>query len=255
MIQKLKKIQFGATLVALLSGVSTTEAHSQSMSGPCRTEGLAFGLGVGVKFLSLKNITTKTTPGGVQTRTHDAFSNASSPVIGVYARKYLPNLFILPSFIGLDLEYLTQMDKKNIYGRLNNIGSFDTGYRYRERWDARAMFGAQLLNFTQIDIWGQAGLAITSYDYEGITLPTALVENRFRMDNHVALAPAGGLEARFSQPNLVANGVVTDFILGWTATYRRAFAHMANTGDGNTYNFAMNNNWSHTVGLKVMFRY
>jgi len=254
MMQKLKKIRLSAVLIALLSGISTTTSASTG-SCPCHTDGFSFGLGVGVKFVNLKNVITETTSTGVQARSFDDFTNTSSPTIGVYARKYFPNLVPLPIFLGIDLEYLTQLRKKNMFNATNIGGTLGEGYQYRERLDARAMVGAQILSCSQIDFWGQVGLAVTNFDYQGLVTEQTGGLQRFEMDNNYALAPAGGLEARFSQPNLVANGVVTDFILGWTATYRSAISVITTTSAGNTFKFAQNANWSHTVGLKVMFRY
>jgi hypothetical protein len=258
MIQKLKNIKLSAVLVALLSGISVAEAAAPSAStGSCpgRTGGFSFGLGAGVKFVNLKNIITETTAGGVQSRSYDDFSHTSSPTIGVYARKYFPNLAFIPTFLGFDFEYLTQLRKKNMLPATNIGGTLGEGFQYRERWDARAMLGAQLLSCSQVDFWAQVGAQVTNFDYQGLVTEAKGGLQRFEMDNNYALAPAAGLEARFSQPNLVANGVVTDFILGWTATYRKVITVMGTTSVGNTFNFAQNANWSHQVGLRVMFRY
>lgn len=258
MIQKLKNIKLSAVLVALLSGISVADAaapYTSTGSHPGRTEGFSFGLGAGIKFVNLKNVVTETTFNGVQARSFDDFSHTSSPTIGVYARKYFPNLVFLPTFLGVDFEYLTQLRKKNMFAATNIGGTLGEGYQYRERWDARAMLGAQLFNCSQVDFWAQLGLQVTNFDYQGLVTEAAGGLQRFEMDNNYALAPAGGLEARFSQPNLVANGVVTDFIVGWTATYRKAISVMGTTTAGNTFNFAQNANWSHAVGLKIMFRY
>ena len=64
---------------------------------------------------------------------------------------------------------------------------------------------------------------------------------------------------RFSQPNITwlfnDGTVVTDFILGWTAGYRNAFKVLGVAPSTNKYEMAMSSNWSHTFGLKVMFRF
>jgi hypothetical protein len=252
MKQQLKNITISAVLVASLS--AATFSHSAPAPCPRSTEGVSIGLGAGVKLISLKNIVTQTTGAGVVTRSGDAMSNLSSPVIGFYVRKYMPDLLFVPTFVGFEFEYLTDVKKTNIHTSFNNAGgSPDTGYRYREKFDSRLMLGAQLLACSQVDFWGQVGLQVTNFDYEGITRdPNNL---RFPMDNNLALAPAGGLEMRFSRPNLVMNGAVTDFILGWTAAYRNAFAVTGTARGVNNYNFAMSSNWSHTFGLKVMFRF
>jgi hypothetical protein len=79
------------------------------------------------------------------------------------------------------------------------------------------------------------------------------------MHNNLALAPAAGLEMRFSQPDITwlfnDGTVVTDFILGWTAGYRNAFKVLGVAPSTNKYEMAMSTNWSHTFGLKVMFRF
>jgi len=120
------------------------------------------------------------------------------------------------------------------------------------------MLGAQVGCFNQVDFWAQLGLQLTNFDYQGRTTePNNGGTQYFQIDNNYALAPAGGLEVRFSQPSMLPNfnGIVTDFILGWTAGYRSAFAHAATARSSNSFNFGMNSNWSHTFGLKVMFRY
>lgn len=260
MIEKLKIIRKSAILFALLAGSSVVNATAPSMSAashPKKTEGFSFGVGAGIKFVNLKNVVTETTPGGVQARSFDDFANTSSPTIGVYARKYFPDVAFLPLFLGFDFEYLTQLRKQNMFAATNIGGTLGEGYKYTERWDARAMVGAQVLSCSQVDFWAQLGLAVTNFEYQGLVTEASGGLQRFIMDNNYALAPAGGLEARFSQPNLISNGVVTDFIVGWTATYRKAISVMGTTATpaGNTFNFAQNANWSHTIGLKVMFRY
>ena len=265
MFHQLKKLKLCAIFVGILSVITYSEASTTSH--PKRTEGLSFGIGAGVKLLNLKNIATRTTSAAVPvgTRSQDSFSNASSPVIGIYARKYMPDLTILPTFLGLEFNYLTNLRKTSIYTRLNFPNGVaapfpngnDTGYRYQERWDARLMLGAQVACFSQVDFWAQLGLQVTNFDYQGITAEPGNSTQTFSMNNNLALAPAGGLEVRFSQTQILPNfdGVATDFILGWTAGYRSAFAHAATATSSNSFNFAMSSNWSHTFGLKVMFRY
>lgn len=261
MTHKLKKIRLSAVLVSFLSGITVVEAAPQAQISkhPGRTEGLAFGFGAGVKLLNLKNIITKTTSANppVVTRGFDSFANASTPVISVYGRKYMPCLIGIPTFLGFEFNYLTDMRKKNINSSFNSLpgGIFDSGYRYEERWDARVMLGAQVWSWSQLDLWAQAGLQVTNFYYEGITSEVTGVPQTFKMDNNYALAPAGGLELRYSQPGLVGCNVVTDFILGWTAGYRNAFTVTGTTTTPNSFNFAMSSNWSHTFGLKVLFRY
>ena len=254
MIHQLKKLRLSAIFIAFLTGLAPVEASSAC---PCRTSGTAVGLGLGVKLLNLKNISTRTTPLQQIERSHDAFANASTPVISLYARQYMPNLLWTPAFIGLEFDYLTDLHKRDIYYRFNNLpgNPLDTGYNYKENWDARLMLGAQLGCWSQLDLWAQAGVQLTYFEYEGITSAVNALNTHFRMDNHVAVAPAGGLEIRFSKPNLVSNKVVTDFILGWTAGYRNAFAVLGNAPSGNSYKIAMNANWTHTFGLKVLFRF
>lgn len=260
MIQQLKNIKISAVLIASLSAATLSHAAAPSMSPascPRSTEGISFGLGAGIKLISLKNVITRTSMNLPNPkRSGDAFSNLSTPVIGVYLRKYTPDLLFVPTFIGFEFEYLTDAKKTNIHTSLNLPGgTLDSGYQYREKFDSRLMFGAQLLNCNQVDFWGQAGLQVTNFDYEGRTQVVQGVTQRFPMDNNLAVAPAGGLEMRLSKPNLV-KGVVTDFILGWTAAYRNAFAVSGTASDGvNSYNFAMSSSWSHTFGLKVMFRF
>lgn len=255
MIYQLKKIKLGAVLVAFLSGITLAEAPPQisKATHPGRTEGLAFGVGAGVKLLNLKNVATKA---GIQ-RSGDNFANTSSPVISIYARKYMPDLLFIPTFWGFEFNVLTDMRKTSIYTNLNNIPGvgLDTGYRYDERWDARAMLGAQLWSGSQLDLWAQAGLQVTNFGYEGRTTDVGGGMQQFKMDNNFALAPAGGLEVRFSQPGLIDCGVVTDFILGWTAGYRNAFKVTGTSTANNSFDIAMSSNWSHTFGLKVLFRY
>jgi hypothetical protein len=261
MIEKLISIRISAVLATLLVGTSVVNAHAQPMSTathPNNTQGFSFGLGAGVKLVNLKNIITQTTLGGVQGRSHDDFANTSSPTIGVYVRKYCPDLAFLPLFFGFDFEYLTQLRKQNMFTPVNlGTGTQGVGYKYTERWDARAMIGAQVLTFSQVDFWAQLGLQVTNFEYQGLVNELAGGTQRFIMDNNYALAPAGGLEARFSQPNQISNGVVTDYILGWTACYRKAISVMGTTTPpaSNTFNFAQNANWSHTFAIKVMFRY
>jgi hypothetical protein len=260
MVHKLKTICLSTVLVSLLSGTTVAEAAQSKTATPypSRTEGFALGFGAGVKFLNLKNIITKTIfipPSSI--RSHDAPANTSSPVLGIYARNYMSNLLCLPAFLGFEFNYLTQMRKTDMFASMNTPGGgIDSGYQYRERWDARAMLGVQVWDAGQIDFWAQAGLQVTNFDYEGITRETPGGQQRFKMDNNYALAPAIGLEARFSQPGLVSKGVVTDFILGWTAGYRNAFVRNATSPlTTHTYDFAMSSNWNHTFGFKVMFRY
>lgn len=261
MIQKLKAIRLSAVLVSLLAGTTVAEAAPSSSPSPTlypsRTEGFALGIGAGVKFLNLKNIITKTIPNPPSSiRSHDARANTASPMLGIYARKYMSNLICLPAFFGFEFNYLTQMRKTDMFANLNIPGRvIDSGYQYRERWDTRAMLGLQIWNATQFDFWAQAGLQVTNFDYEGITTTAPGVVERYKMDNNYALAPAIGLEARFSQPGLISSGVVTDFILGWTAGYRNAFTVTATAPNANTFNFAMSSSWNHTFGFKVMFRY
>jgi hypothetical protein len=228
---KLKIIRLSAVFMALLSAIQLTQASAPMSKYPGRTEGTSFGFGLGTKFLNLKNISTKNSDAnGGGTRSHDGMANTSSPVISIFARKYIPDLLVLPMFGSLEFNYLTKMEKKSIYANLNQLAGvgLDTGYRYQERWDARAMLGLQVLSCSQLDFWAQAGLQLTYFDYQGITTDTvAAGTQRFNMDNNYALAPAGGLEMRFSQPNITwlfnDGTVVTDFILGWTAGYRNAF--------------------------------
>lgn len=257
MIHQLKKLRLSAIFVAFLSGITLAEASS-SMSAPAspnRTEGIAFGFGAGVKLLNLKNVATKNITSTAPIRSYDSFANTSSPVISLYARKYMPDLLCIPTFGGVEFNYLTDMRKRNIYYNFNLPGgTLDTGYRYKERWDARAMLGAQLWSWSQLDLWAQAGLQLTYFEYEGITTEAFGITTRFKMDNNLALAPAGGLEIRYSQPGLIDN-VVTDFILGWTAGYRNAFTVSEAAPSSNSFNIAMSSNWSHTFGLKVMFRF
>jgi hypothetical protein len=260
---KLKTIRLSAVFIALLSTLQLTQASASMTKHPSRTEGTAFGFGLGAKFLNLKNISTKnsdTNGGGI--RSHDGMANTSSPVISIFARKYIPDLLALPMFGGVEFNYLTQMKKKSIYANLNQLPGvgLDTGYRYEERWDARAMVGLQIWNASQLDFWAQAGLQLTSFDYQGIATDTvATGAQQFNMYNNYALAPVGGLEMRFSQPNMTwlfnDGTVVTDFILGWTAGYRNAFKILGVAPSGNKYEMAMSSNWSHTFGLKVMFRF
>ena len=250
---KLKAIRLSAVFIALLSAIQLTQASAKH---PSRTEGTAFGFGLGAKFLSLKNISTRNSDAnGGGNRSHDGMANTSSPVISIFARKYIPDLLVLPMFGGVEFNYLTQMKKKSIYANLNQL----PGYRYEERWDARAMLGLQIWNASQVDFWAQAGLQLTYFDYQGITTdPVTTSVQRFNMHNNLALAPVGGLEMRFSQPNITwlfnDGTVVTDFILGWTAGYRNAFKVLGVTPN-NKYEMAMSSNWSHTVGLKVMVRF
>lgn len=255
---KLKTIRLTAIFVALLSAVQLSQASAPMSKHPSRAEGVAFGLGFGAKLLNLKNISTKNSDNAVGgTRSHDAMANTSSPVISIFARKYIPDLLCLPMFAGLEFNYLTQMKKTNIYANFNQLPgiTLDTGYRYEELWDARAMLGLQLLSYSQVDFWAQAGLQVTYFDYQGITTDTlATGTQRFNMSsNNLALAPAGGLEMRFSQP--LDGFVVADLILGWTAGYRNAFKVLGVAPSGNKYEMAMSSNWSHTFGLKVMFRF
>ncbi len=257
---KLKTLKLSAIFVALLSSIQLTKAAPPMSNHPSRTEGTAFGFGVGVKMLNLKNIATKN-PIANPLRSHDGMANTSSPVLSIFARKYIPDFLPLPMFGGLEFNYLTQMRKTSIYANLNQIAgtALDTGYRYEERWDARAMLGVQILECSQLDFWAQAGLQLTYFDYQGIT-NTNGGTLRFNMNNNYAVAPTGGLEMRFSQPNISClfgdGSVVTDFILGWTAGYRNAFKVLGSDTTGNTtYDIAMSSNWSHTFGLKVMFRF
>ena len=258
---KLKTLKLSAIVVALLSSIQLTKATAQMSKHPSRTEGTAFGFGFGAKLLNLKNISTKNPAGPNLSRSHDGMANTSSPVLSVFARKYIPDLLPLPMFGGLEFNYLTQMRKTSIYAKLNAPASgLDTGYRYEERWDARAMIGVQVLEFSQLDFWAQAGLQLTYFDYQGITTSANGSTQRFNMHNNYALAPTGGLEMRFSQPNISClfgdGSVVTDFILGWTAGYRNAFKVLGTDPTGaNSYDMAMSSNWSHTFGLKVMFRF
>jgi len=264
MFHQLKKLKLCAIFVGFLSGM--TSADASLTSHPKRTEGISFGIGAGVKLLSLKNVVTRTGPGAANPiRSGNSFSNASSPVIGIYARKYMPDLTMFPTFVGLEFNYLTDMRKTNIYARLNFPAGVqtpfsngnDTGYRYQERWDARFMLGAQVACFSQVDFWAQLGLQLTNFEYQGITAEPGNPTQNFSMHNNYALAPAGGLEVRFSQPNILPNFeyIVTDFIVGWTAGYRSAFAHAVTARSSNSFNFAMSSNWSHTFGLKVMLRF
>jgi hypothetical protein len=263
MIYQLKKLKLSAIFMAFLSGITVTEA-SPSMSTPAypgRISGTALGVGLGVKLLNLKNISTKTTSSTppFTTRSADSFANASSPVVSIYARQYMPDLMVIPTFVGLEFNYITSLHKRHIYALLNfpnnGLNAPDTGFRYKENWDARAMLGAQLWSWAQLDLWAQAGLQLTYFEYEGITTDINNITTRFPMDNRLALAPALGLEVRYSHPGLISDQVVTDFILGWTAGYRNAFTVSGNTPSGNNYNIAMSTNWSHTFGLKVMFRF
>lgn len=259
---KLKTIRLTAIFVALLSAVQMTQASAPMSRHPSRTEGIAVGFGFGAKLLNLKNISTKNSNNPPRiTRSHDAMANTSSPVISIFVRKYIPDLFCLPMFWGVEFNYLTNMKKTNIYANFNQIPGLvlDTGYRYKERWDTRAMLGLQVLSCSQVDFWAQAGLQLTYFDYEGITTDAlATGMQRFNMSNNLALAPAGGLEMRFSQPNMTPFGnnyVVTDLILGWTAGYRNAFKVLGLAPSNNNYEMAMSSNWNHTFGLKVMFRF
>ena len=260
---KLKAIRLSAVFIALLSAIQLTQASASMTKHPSRTEGTAFGFGLGAKFLSLKNISTRNSDAnGGGNRSHDGMANTSSPVISIFARKYIPDLLVLPMFGGLEFNYLTQMKKKSIYANLNQLPGvgLDTGYRYEERWDARAMLGLQIWNASQVDFWAQAGLQLTYFDYQGITTDrVADGVQRFNMHNNLALAPVGGLEMRFSQPNITwlfnDGTVVTDLILGWTAGYRNAFKVLGVAPSNNKYEMAMSSNWSHTFGLKVMFRF
>ncbi|MCE3230527.1 MAG: hypothetical protein K0R52_455 [Alphaproteobacteria bacterium] len=263
MVDALKRIvrttSLSAFLFAFLSGIAVAGASPQ-MSQPAHpgpTEGLAFGVGAGVKFLNLKNIATRTDTGGNVTRSGDGFANTSSPVISLYGRKYMPDLLWIPTFWGLEFNYLTDMSKTSIHSSLTLPGgALDTGYRYQERWDARVMLGAQVWSGNQLDLWAQAGLQLTNFNYEGRTTEVAGGPTQiFTMDNNYALAPAGGLEIRFSRPGLLHGKVVTDFILGWTAGYRNAFKVTGTSTANRTYSIAMNANWNHTFGLKVLFRY
>lgn len=258
---KLKTLKLSAILVALLSSIQITKAAAPISKHPSRTEGTAFGFGVGAKLLNLKNISTINVDSANALRSHDGMASTSSPVLSIFARKYIPDLLPLPMFGGLEFNYLTQMRKNSIYAKLNPaVSGLDTGYRYEERWDARAMVGVQVLEFSQLDFWAQAGLQLTYFDYQGITNTAAGSTQRFNMHNNYALAPTGGLEMRFSQPNAFGlfedKSVVTDFILGWTAGYRNAFKVIGTDSAGtNSYEIAMSSNWSHTFGLKVMFRF
>lgn len=257
MIYQLKKIRFSALFVAFLSGITVAGASPQlaTSAHPDRTEGLAFGFGAGVKLLNLKNVATKNITGPAPQRSGDNFANLSSPVLSIYARKYMPNLLYIPTFLGFEFNYLTDMQKTSIHTSFNLPGgTLDTGYRYQERWDARAMLGAQVWSGSQLDLWAQVGLQLTNFDYEGRTTEIGSGMYQFKMDNNYALAPAGGLEVRYSQPGLMGCGSVTDFILGWTAGYRNAFKVTGTTAN-NSYDIAMSSNWSHTFGLKVMVRY
>ena len=252
MLRQLKKFRVAAVCMAILSGISLAEA-----SAPGPHEGVSIGIGAGVKLLNLKNIATRTTNAGVVSRSHDGMTNASSPVIGLYARKYVPNFICWPAFFGLEFNYLTDMRKTSLYARLNNLNqmTYDTGFHYRETWDARAMLGVLVWCAGQLDFWAQAGVQATYFKYEGIINEVFGQEQRFRMHNEVALAPAGGLEVRFTKLNLFSDNVATDFILGWTAGYRNAFKLIESSNAGNTYHIAMSSNWNHTFGLKVMFRF
>ncbi len=260
---KLKTIRLSAVFITILSAIQLTQASAPMTKHPSRTEGTAFGFGFGAKLLNLKNISTQNSDaanGGI--RSPDAMANTSSPVISIFARKYIPDLLCLPMFGGLEFNYLTSMKKTHIYANINQLAGvgLDTGYRYEERWDARAMLGLQVLNCSQVDFWAQAGLQLTYFDYQGITTDdVATGTQRFNMHNNYALAPAGGLEMRFSQPNITwlfnDGTVVTDFILGWTAGYRNAFKVLGVAPSNNKYEMAMSSNWSHTFGLKVMFRF
>lgn len=260
MIYQLKKIRLSTILVAFLSGITITEASprlSMSTPGyPGRTEGLAFGFGAGVKLLNLKNVATKNVTGAAPQRSGDNFANLSSPALSIYGRKYIPSLLYIPTFLGFEFNYLTDMRKTNIYTSFNlGGGTLDTGYRYQERWDARAMLGAQVWSGSQVDLWAQVGLQVTNFDYEGRTTEIGSGMQQFKMDNNYALAPAGGLEIRYSQPGLMGCGSVTDFILGWTAGYRNAFKVTGTSTANNSYDIAMSSSWSHTFGLKVLVRY
>lgn len=258
MSHSLKKIRLAALLVSFLSGMAGTEATHQASASkhPGRTEGLSFGFGAGVKLLNLKNVATKNITSAAPQRSGDGFANASSPVISIYGRKYMPCLIGIPTFLGFEFNYLTDLRKKSIHTSLTLPGgTLDTGYRYEERWDARAMLGAQVWRWSQLDLWAQAGLQVTNFYYEGITSEVAGVPQTFKMDNNYALAPAGGLELRYSQPGLIGCNVVTDFIIGWTAGYRNAFKVTGTSTGNNAYDIAMSSNWSHTFGLKVLFRY
>ncbi|MBX9804882.1 MAG: hypothetical protein K2Y18_03910 [Alphaproteobacteria bacterium] len=259
MICQFKKLRLSAIFVAILTGLAPVEASTSTTTTgyPGRTQGTSLGLGVGVKFLNLKNISTMTTSAAVPvtTRSYDAFANASSPTISVYARQYTPNLIFIPSFFGFEFDYLTNLKKNPLYFNFNGSPQGDTGYSYKENWDARAMFGVQLGCWSQLDFWAQVGLQVTYFEYEGITKQPNGVVNRFKLDNNLALAPAGGLEIRYSQPCLIGNRVVTDFILGWTAGYRNAFKVLGTAANANSYTMAMSSNFSHTINLKVMFRF
>lgn len=251
----------GTALVSLLSGMAIAETAPQApkVHYPGRNEGWALGLGAGVKLLNLKNIATRTTAGGVSQRSGDSFANTSSPVISVYARKYIPDLLFTPAFFGLEFDCLTGMRKTSIYANFNNVPglSVDTGFRYQERWDARAMAGAQVWGGSQLDLWAQVGLQVTNFAYEGRTTEATGSPQSFTMNNNYAFTPAVGLEVRYSDPNSICfcRGIRPDFIIGWTAGYRNAFKVMETSTGNNTYNIAMSSGWSHTFGLKLLFRY
>jgi len=261
MIHPLKVLKLSALFIAVLSSVSFTDASQNKASKTCpsRTDGLAFGLGVGVKLINLKNIATQGNVTATPLRSADTMSHISSPIFGIYMRQYMPNLVCFPTFWGLEFDYLFNAQKRNLFAKFNApVTGFDTGIEYREYWNARAMLGAQLWSWSQLDLWAQAGLQITYFRFKGITFETNGVPQNFNMGNKLrsALAPAGGLEVRFCQPGLFANSrVVTDFIVGWTASYRSAISHSATALSGTSYTFTSSANWSHIFGLKVLFRY
>lgn len=256
------KYQKKQLLTPLFAGVLSTimiagTSPALSNAKQNRNEGTSLGIGAGVKLLNLKNIATKDPSTPAIVRSHDALANASSPVLGVYARQYMPNLIFVPTFLGFEFNYLTDMKKKSIYAQLSpaTSGGLDTGYQYRERWDSRLMLGAQLFCLGALDFWAQAGIQLTYFDYEGRTREDVNgITQIFKMDNNLALAPTGGLEVRFTNPNLFS-GCATDFIVGWTAGYRNAFRVQGFTSSPAAYDIAMSSNWSHTFGLKVMFRF
>lgn len=254
-----KKLKLNAALIALLSSITLAEAAgpAPAPSHPNRTEGLAFGFGAGVKLLNFKNVATKEPGSATPNRSGDGFANTSTPILSLYARKYMPDLLLLPAFWGVEFSYLTDMRKTHIHANLNLAGgTLDTGYKYDERWQARAMLGAQLWSWCQLDLWAQAGLQLTNFSYQGITYEVAGVPQRFDSDNNFALTPAGGLEVRFCKPGLFASKhVVTDFILGWTAGYRKAINVLGTSTNRASFDIGMNANWTHEFGLKVMFRF
>jgi len=264
MFHKIKTLRTSAAFILALSGISLTEASSSmTQAYPKSTEGLALGFGAGVKLLNLKNVITlnPNTPGTI--RSHDIMSNGSSPVLSLYARKYMPNLLPLPTFLGLEFDYLAGMTKTSMYdARITAArgGQFIdmAGFRYKEFWDARAMLGAQLWAWSQLDLWGQLGLQVTHFEYEGTLKADQVIPlMKYTMSNNFAFGPAGGLEVRFSRPNLFQNSrVVTDFIVGWVAGYRQAFKTLGKSPQPNrTFEYSMSANWSHTFGFKVLFRY